>query len=58
MAYLDVQEKKSLEWTHTFSIEGQLLDLENDDVWEEEDAEDVVLEGIDVGTWERRTDSR
>ena len=27
--------------------EGQLLDLENDDV-EEEDAEDVELEGIDV----------
>ena len=29
---------------------GQLPDLENDDVGEEEDAEDVELEGIDVAT--------
>ena len=33
---------------------GQLLDLENDDVGEEEDAEDVELEGIDVATWEKK----
>ena len=31
--------------------EGRLLDLENDDAGEEEDAEDVELEGIDVATW-------
>ena len=31
--------------THFFD-EGQLLDLKNDDVGEEEDAEDVELEGI------------
>ena len=33
-----------------FFDEGQLLDLENDDVGEEEDAEDVELEGSDVAT--------
>ena len=32
---------------HLFD-EGQLLDLENDDVGEEEDAEHVELEGIDL----------
>ena len=37
-----------------FSDEGQLLDLENDDSGEEEDAEDVELEGIDVATWEKK----
>ena len=36
-----------------FFDKGQLLDLENDDVEEEEDAEDVALEGIDVVTWEK-----
>ena len=34
--------------------EGQLLDLENDDVGEEENAEEVELEGIDVATWEKK----
>ena len=33
-----------------FFDEGQLLDVENDNVGEEEDAEDVELQGIDVGT--------
>ena len=33
---------------------GQLLDLENDDVGEEEDAEDVELEGIDVAIQEKK----
>ena len=33
---------------------GQLLDLENNDVAEEEDVEDVELEGIDVATWEKK----
>ena len=37
-----------------FFNEGQLLDLENDDVGEEEDMEDVELEGIDVATWEKK----
>ena len=40
-------EEKSGMDAHFFD-EGQLLDLENDDVGEEEDAEDVELEGIDV----------
>ena len=53
MAYLHVQGKRSLEWTHTID-EGQLLDLDNDDAGEEEVAEDVELEGIDVGTWEKK----
>ena len=33
-----------------FFDEGQLLDLENDDVVEEEHAEDVELQGIHVAT--------
>ena len=37
-----------------FFDEGQLLDLENDDVGEEEDAEDLELDRIDVATWEKK----
>ena len=37
-----------------FFDEGQLLDLKNNDVREEEDAKDVGLEGIDVATWEKK----
>ena len=37
-----------------FFDKGQLLDLENDDAEEEEDAEDVELEEIDVATWENK----
>ena len=37
-----------------FFDEGQVLDLENDDVGEVEDAEDVELEGIDVATWQKK----
>ena len=33
-----------------FFREEQLLDLENDNVGEEEEAEDVEIEGIDVAT--------
>ena len=43
-----VQEKSGMDVY--FSDEGQLLDLENDDVGEEKDMEDVALEGIDVAT--------
>ena len=39
-----------------FFYGGQLMDLENDDGGEEEDVEDVELEGIDVATLERRMD--
>ena len=35
-----------------FFDEGQLLNLENDDVREEENAKDVELQGINVATWE------
>ena len=34
--------------------EGQLLDLENNDLGEEQDTEDVELEGSDVATWEKK----
>ena len=44
-------EEKSGMDKHFFD-EGQLLDLENDNVREEEDVEDVELERIDVATWE------
>ena len=37
-----------------FFDKGQLLDLENDNVGEEEDVEDVEVEGIDVATWEKK----
>ena len=37
-----------------FFDEGQLLDFENDDVGEEDNAKDVELEGIDVARWETR----
>ena len=46
-------EEKSGMDAHFFD-KGQLLDLENDDVGEEEDTEDVELEGIDVATWEKK----
>ena len=42
-------EEKSEIDAHFFN-KRQLLDLENDNVGEEEDAEDVELEGIDVTT--------
>ena len=38
---------------HLFD-KGQLLDLKNNDVGEEEDVEDVKLEAIDVATWEKK----
>ena len=41
-----------------FFHEEQLLDLGNDDLVEEEDAEDVKLEGIDVPTWEKNNGLR
>ena len=37
-----------------FFDEGQLLDLENHSIGNEEDTEDVELEGIDVATWENK----
>ena len=46
-------EEKSGMDTNFFN-EGQLLDLENDDIGEEEDAENVELEGIDVATCEKK----
>ena len=36
-----------------FFNEGQWLDLDNNDIREEECAEDVELERIDVVTWEK-----
>ena len=46
-------EEKSEIDAHLFD-EGQLLDLENDNVGEEEDTEDVELQGIDVTTWKKK----
>ena len=46
-------EEKSAMDAHFFN-EGQLLELENDDIGEAEDAEDVELEGIDVATWQKK----
>ena len=46
------QEKSGID-VHFFD-ERQLLDLENDDVGEEEHAEDVELQVIDVARWEKK----
>src|SRR5438445_2740750 len=46
------EEKSAMEVQ--FFEEGQLLDLEEDNDGEEEDAEDVELEGIDVARWDMR----
>ena len=46
------QEKFGMD-PHFFD-EGQLLDLDNDDVEEEEDAEDVEFQEIEVATWEQK----
>ena len=46
------KEKSGME--ANFFDKGQLLDLEHDDGGEEENAEDVELEGIDVGTWKKK----
>ena len=46
-------EEKSGMTAHFFN-EGQLLDLENNDVGEEEDTKDVELEVIDVAIWEKK----
>ena len=45
-------EKPAMD-AHFFDKE-QLLDLENDDVGEEEDAEDVELQGMVTATWEKK----
>ena len=46
-------EEKSGMHAHFFN-EEELLDLDNDGVGEEEDAEDVELEVIDRITWEKK----
>ena len=46
------EEKSGMEGQ--FFEEGQLLDLEEDNDGEEEDAEDVELEGIDVAGWDKK----
>ena len=46
-------EEKSGMDANFFDV-GQLLDLEKDDGGEEEDAEDVELEEIDMATWEKQ----
>ena len=46
------EEKSGME--AQFFEEGQLLDLEEDNDGEEEDAEDVELEGIDVAGWDKK----
>ena len=46
-------EDKSAMESYVFD-EGQLLDLENDDVGEKENVEDIELQEIDVGTWETK----
>ena len=49
----DSVEEKFWKQVHVFDAR-QLLDLENDDVGEEADAEDVELARIDVATWEKK----
>src|SRR5437870_6469814 len=49
---LSGEEKSAMEGQ--FFEEGQLLDLEEDNDGEEEDAEDVELEEIDVAGWDKK----
>ena len=37
-----------------FFNEGQLMNIDNDDVGEEKHMEDVALEGIDVALWQQK----
>src|SRR5437868_15284949 len=46
------EEKSGME--AKFFEEGQLLDLEEHNNGEEEDAEDMELEGIDVAGWDKK----
>ena len=52
LSRLSAEEKSGMD-AHFFD-KGQLLDLENDDVEEEEDAKDMELKGIAVVTWEKK----
>ena len=47
------EEEKS-EMEAYFFNEGQLLNLKNNYIRDEEDLEDVELEGIDIPTWKRK----
>ena len=47
------REEKS-ETNLRFFGERQLLELENDNVGEEQDMEDIELEGINMTTWEKK----
>ena len=46
--------EEEFEMDAQFFDEGQLLDLENNNAGEEEDAEDMKLEGIRMGTWKKK----
>ena len=46
------KEKSGIE--AQFFEEGQLVDLEEDNDGEEEDAEDVELEGINMPGWDKK----
>ena len=46
-------EEKSRMDAHVFQ-KGLLLDLKNDNVGEEDNVEDVELDGIDVVTWQKK----
>ena len=48
-----LREEKSGMYAY-FLDAGQLLDFENDDVGEEESAEGVGLQGINVARWEKK----
>ena len=47
-------EEKSGMDAHFFNKQ-QLMYLQNDDVWKQEDAENVELKGIDMTIWEKMT---
>lgn len=47
------EEVKSGMEGHFLNI-GKLMEIENDDVGEEEDAEDLEIDGVDAATWEKK----
>ena len=50
---IHLEEEKCRMDEHFFD-KGQLLNIQSDDIREEEDAQDVELEGIDLATWEKK----
>ena len=54
MAYLVIQGKRNREWMHSFSRKDNCSNLVEDGNNNEDNAEDIELEGIDVSRSDKR----